>query len=199
MLSLFPNMNPSPRRRSDVEHYVFFGLRPEERSRKEWMAEQGRRLREHYGLRGTCVPLDCLHLSLVGIVADTEPPAPWLVEFLDEAVANVPSAPFEIELDRPESFERQARKKALVLTETRRTEALDVLHDRLCKALAKAGLRPHRGFSRPHVTLSYGEPLPKPVPIRPIPLLVQEFCLIHSHRGRSRHEVLGRWPLRGWN
>ena len=61
--------------------------------------------------------------------------------------------------------------------------------------MAKDGLRPGID-SKPHMTLLEGE---KPITqqeIEPIRLLVNDFVLIHSERGLTRHNVIDRRRLR---
>jgi 2'-5' RNA ligase len=49
-----------------------------------------------------------------------------------------------------------------------------------------------------HVTLDYGKhEYITPRAVGPIACTVTEFCLVDSHYGHGRHEVLQRWPLRG--
>lgn len=193
---------PAPVRRRghwlEPRHVLFFALRLDPGTRA-LVVRQWTDLCAGLGLRADPVPAHWLHLSLLGVFGDDAPPPGRILDLLRAAAAKVPSVPFEIELDRVQSFSRKEGSKPLVLTETRRTEALTVLHDRLRSAVKEAGFDPPDGFGTPHVTMAYGRALPEAMPIRPIPMVVSEFCLIHSQQGRSWQEVLGRWPLRGWN
>ena len=51
------------------------------------------------------------------------------------------------------------------------------------------------GF-RPHMTLIWASRRVDEYPIVPIRWTVREFVLVRSHVGQSRHEYIGRWPLR---
>ncbi len=47
----------------------------------------------------------------------------------------------------------------------------------------------------PHVTLLYdNQQVPEQV-IEPITWRVEEFVLVHSELGKTRHHILQRWPL----
>lgn len=53
-----------------------------------------------------------------------------------------------------------------------------------------------RSRFEPHVTLDYShDPITARRLERPIAWRVTEFCLVASHYGQGRHEVLQRWPL----
>jgi 2'-5' RNA ligase len=47
------------------------------------------------------------------------------------------------------------------------------------------------------MTLGYRDGRPFSERIAPVGWDAEEFVLIHSHLGKTRHEVVGRWPLRG--
>jgi 2'-5' RNA ligase len=62
--------------------------------------------------------------------------------------------------------------------------------------LTKAGLPPgHKRGALPHLTLSREADLAPEAFIDPVSWRVQEFCLIDSPQGESRHNILDRWPL----
>jgi RNA 2',3'-cyclic 3'-phosphodiesterase len=67
----------------------------------------------------------------------------------------------------------------------------------LVKALLLEGVQlvsPH-SFD-PHVTVAYSNALPEGEElIEPIRWNAQDFVLIRSHLGQSRHDLLGRWAL----
>lgn len=56
-----------------------------------------------------------------------------------------------------------------------------------------SGQGARNGFA-PHVTMAYGERVPE-FPVDPITWTVDEFVLIDSWVGQSKHVALGRWPL----
>jgi 2'-5' RNA ligase len=62
--------------------------------------------------------------------------------------------------------------------------------------MAKVGLGcPVRHYT-PHVTLLYGDRLVADRPVDTVSWAVHEFVLVHSLLGRSRYNVLARFPLR---
>jgi 2'-5' RNA ligase len=70
------------------------------------------------------------------------------------------------------------------------------LHHSLGGAMRKNGLRAGNRFT-PHLTLSHSSSVIARQAIEPIHLRISDFVLIHSELGRTRYNVLGRWPLRG--
>jgi 2'-5' RNA ligase len=48
---------------------------------------------------------------------------------------------------------------------------------------------------RPHVSLDYGAPVDRTIPIDPVGWLVEELLLIRSIHGKGQHVVMTRWPL----
>jgi 2'-5' RNA ligase len=48
----------------------------------------------------------------------------------------------------------------------------------------------------PHITLDYAHERVDPRTVTPIAWRVTQFCVVDSHYGQGRHEVLARWPLR---
>lgn len=116
------------------------------------------------------------------------------------AAANVSLPPAEITFDTIRSFDgapsKNGRpcKRPLVLLS--RENGLCELHHGLGVALRKHGLRSGKHFT-PHLTLAYGPTLIAAQAIEPIRMLINDFVLIHSELGRTRYNLLGRWPLRG--
>jgi 2'-5' RNA ligase len=73
------------------------------------------------------------------------------------------------------------------------TIGLERLHDALAEA---QGRKPDPGFT-PHVSLIWSPDFLAERVVEPFSWMVDEFVLIHSIHGQGRHEVLGRWSLRG--
>lgn len=108
------------------------------------------------------------------------------------AARDIRFAPIEIVLDRAVSFAGSRKMRPTVLLG--RGEGLAAFHAMLGQALIRWGLRAASAFT-PHVTLFYA---PKAITARsvaPIRFRMNEFVLIHSLRGLSRYEILGRWPF----
>jgi RNA 2',3'-cyclic 3'-phosphodiesterase len=107
-------------------------------------------------------------------------------------------APFELCLDRLERFDRRAGKAPTVLTASGAAAAVRALHSRLGAALKAEGLGQwwNTQFT-PHMTLLWGRQALAARAVEPVAWWVRELVLVHSTLGETRHETLGRWPLRG--
>jgi len=71
-----------------------------------------------------------------------------------------------------------------------------VLQHRLGRVMENAGLGRANPHYTPHMTLLYGDRFVADEPVKPIRWAVHEFVLVHSLLGRSRYNVLARFPLR---
>ena len=90
---------------------------------------------------------------------------------------------------------RVSERPALLLP-SEPLEALRMFRERLGFALMRAGVAFRQGGFNPHVTLLYGgQPMPE-IEIEPISWLVEDFVLIDSFIGETKHVEIGRWPLR---
>ncbi|MET0250378.1 MAG: 2'-5' RNA ligase family protein [Sphingobium sp.] len=100
---------------------------------------------------------------------------------------------FDLPLDRLSIGERSA-----ALIPSRSNPRLRALQHAVAAAMKRAGamFRPEWRFS-PHQTLFYCQRLPESRLVPGFCWRVEEFVLICSHVGRTRHDILGRWPLRG--
>jgi len=184
----------APRRRSDR---LFFAIKPDApaAARIERLA---RDLRSELGLRGSPFERERLHVTLY-FIGDFPGIPDGAVERLSQIAGSAAdTAPFRIRFDRVGSFPRKDRRRPLVLQGDDGVLAVTALHDRLHGALAEAGLVPPApGRYTPHLTLLYDDRSVADLTIDPIVWTVREFMLMHSLIGRSRHETLARWPLRG--
>ncbi len=136
------------------------------------------------------VPADRLHLTLL-LMPDYAHVPDGLAEAVAEEAARVRMPPFRVILDRA-----QGNGRNLVLQPSEPIEALAMFRERLGLSLVRAGieLRPGYRFS-PHVTLSYNDRERISAEIEPLSWLVEEFVLIHSFVGLTKHVELGRWRL----
>ncbi|WP_165585355.1 2'-5' RNA ligase family protein [Roseococcus sp. SYP-B2431] len=178
-------------------HNLFFALRLDEAARGT-IAAMTSDLRRTFGLRSPPVTPEQLHLTLFPVASCDEPPRPDLVDRARGAAASVAAAPFTLELDRVLSFRNRRPAKPLVLAGRGASEPFAALQRRISLAVGASGLhaRPH-GFGTPHVTMSWDRDLGRELEVGPVPLEAREFAFIHSHVGQRRHDMLGRWPLRG--
>ena len=150
-------------------------------------------------LGGKPVAPERLHMSLHGFRGSGCPPI-HLVDTLTLVGNSVSISPFEVTLRYLLSFghgresEQGLGKIPLVLRGE--SEGLFALRQGLGAGLRKSGYRA-KMFSTPHVTLSYDcRPVPLQ-PIEPIHFVVNQFVLIHSELGFTRHNILRCWSSKG--
>lgn len=154
-------------------------------------------LHERHSLHGRPLASERLHVTLhhlgdyVGVPQD-------VVRGVAEAAARVVAAPFEIGFDRAASFAARHSRRPFVLLGEAQTAAVITLQHALGTALGACGLgRWVAPQFTPHVTLLYDEAMLPAEAIEPVRWRVDEYVLVHSLLGRSRHIPLARWPLRG--
>jgi 2'-5' RNA ligase len=88
--------------------------------------------------------------------------------------------------------------RSIALRPRHKNASLAALHQRIAVAREAAGLRAREGYRfSPHMTLGYRDGVSFTQPIAQIGWDVDAFVLIHSHVGRTRHDVIGRWLLSG--
>ncbi|WP_182911914.1 2'-5' RNA ligase family protein [Sphingomonas cavernae] len=140
----------------------------------------------------TRVRADNLHITLE--IFEDHPTFPErLAEVLMEAGKAVAAEPVEIVLDQV-----SGSKRSVALRPRRRIPALDQLYKAIALEVKRAGLTPRPDYSfSPHVTVLYRDGAPFTQAIDPIRWTADELVLVHSLVGRTRHDVLGRWRLRG--
>ena len=97
--------------------------------------------------------------------------------------------------DRAVSF--LGRPRPLVLCSEDDIPELIALQRALGHAIQKQGLGRAKPQYTPHVTMLYDERAVEAHAIEPVRWTVREFVLVHSLRGKSQYDVLGRWPLGG--
>ena len=148
-----------------------------------------------HGLRGRPLLPERFHVTLfhlgdsVGLRQD-------VVETASRALARVRVAPFELSFDQVASFAGHRDKLPFVLRADHGNAPLRAFHAQLATSLREAGLGQFTGASfDPHVTLAYDARLVAPAAVGPVSWQAQEFVLIHSLLGQTRHIPLARWPL----
>jgi tRNA(adenine34) deaminase len=139
-----------------------------------------------------------LHVTLCHLGDHDGLPAPVLEMASRAAAALANFPPFEFRLDRLERFSRPSGKAPTVLISSEEVQAMRNLHTALGAALKANGLGRWRVTSfTPHMTLVWGHRDLPGRAVLPVTWKVQELVLVHSVLGETRHEILGRWPLRG--
>jgi len=169
-----------------LPHNLFFAVLPSEEERAR-IGDLIASLR----IGGVPMRLDRLHITTLSlVVGDTLPEG--LAQEAAEIAASIRMPAFRVIFDRLVGGNRSA-----LLLPSEPLEALRMFRERLGFALMRAGIafRQSGGFT-PHVTLLYGgQPMPEQE-IEPISWLAQDFVLIDSLVGETRHIEVGRWPLR---
>ena len=173
----------------------FFALRPDADTRESVLRVRDAQC-ARFGLRSP-VARDCLHLTLCDGGKPARLREPYERAML-KAGAGQNVRTFDLVLNRLLRFHGRGGEPSLVLgvDETSAAPLRALRHDlaisQLFNGLVVLGAK---SFS-PHVTLAYGASLPAlDEAIEPIIWRVNEFALIASHQGQSRHEELARWPL----
>jgi len=114
-----------------------------------------------------------------------------------EAVASsISMRPFKVEFNGALSFRGRPGNSPFVLQGDEGVIGLLVLQHRLGRLMENAGLGRADPDYTPHMTLLYDDRVVADEAVRPIGWAVHEFVLVHSLLGRSRYNVLARFPLR---
>lgn len=151
--------------------------------------------RRQFGFVGPARPPHILHATLCVLNDETGVDAA-------RSIGNcVRAACFDVTFDRVLTFvgdERDAqRRRPYVLScDTDSNVALRCLQRQLHAPLWRMGLSKRRTFS-PHVTLLYDTTVAPMQMIEPIVWQVDRFALVHSHFGKTTHEVIDEWLLEG--
>ena len=173
---------------------VFFALKPPPDA-----AQQARRLgwhlRDKCRLSGTPLMTRCFHVSLFSLGCYGEL-ADEAIAAAREAAASMRLKRFLIAFDYVESFASKF-KHPLVLTGDDGVAGIRMLRHELLAALRKFGLvRARDPRFAPHMTLLYDLSKVRGHAVEEVGWTASELLLVRSRHGQSRHEPLGRWPLR---
>lgn len=176
-------------------HGLFYAIFPDPMTAASLM-RLACHLRAKHGLSGPPLAANRFHITLhhFGHYHDLRRD---FVEMAGEAAAKIVTPPFRVTFDRVLSFSRITDDRPLVLRENSRATALKTFRQDLGIALTKTGLgrKVVRPFT-PHVTLLYDQQDVVEQAVETIGWTVNEFALVHSLIGQTKHIVLGRWPLR---
>lgn len=170
-----------------LHHRLFFAIRPplvlarRMAEAASWFGRQGRPLRPEH-----------LHMTLA-IFEDFPVFPEGLAETLTALGSGIAADPFPIVLDQS-----VGSSTSVAIVPRRKNAALKALRHEIGAAVTRSGLGQRSGYSfNPHVTLAYGDGEPFARSIEPFGWMVDEFFLVHSLVGQTRHELLGRWRLSG--
>ncbi|QNA85807.1 2'-5' RNA ligase [Sphingomonas sp. So64.6b] len=170
-----------------VRHRFFFALLP-----PAIIARQIVSVMQPFAGGGRMMQAERLHITL-DILDDFERWPEKVVAALLAVGEEITAAPFEVVLDRV-----SGGTETIALRPRLKNASLDALRAKIAAAMARMGLSQRQDYRfSPHMTLAYrdGAPISKLAP--PVRWRAEEFVLIHSLLGQTRHEVLGRWTLKG--
>lgn len=168
-----------------LDHRLFFAVRPPP-DLAEYIAGAGANLL----IEGRRVASERLHIT-IGIF-DDEPAYPQeMADLAEQAAASIDARPFRVVFDRIVGSSRSA-----LLVPSEPLRSIRAFQKRLADALTRLGLVLRQGWRfNPHITLAYGDYDGMDEAIDPISWTVDEFMLIHSLLGQTRHVTVGRWAL----
>ena len=166
---------------------LFFALKP-----APVIARQTDHFAETIGGGEDRIRPDHQHLTLA-VTADHVDYPYAVVKALLRAGTTVMAEPFDLLLDHLSFSNRSA-----ALRPSRAAPLLNDLQRSVAAAMRGAGvaMRPGWSFS-PHQTLFYRQGRPEQRKVEGFPWRVEQFVLLCSHVGRTHHEILGTWPLKG--
>lgn len=174
---------------------LFFALYPDAQAAQR-IAALARQLKAEHGLRGRALAVSRFHVTL-HFFGDHPSLPHALVDEVSAAAGELRHPPFDVVFDHAMSFAARARKRPFVLRGSDEGLApLMAFRQALGDAIARRG-RPVDLRFIPHVTLLYDDQLLRALPVEPIVWRVNEFVLVDSLIGQTRHVPLARWSLGG--
>lgn len=166
-------------------HSLFFAIRPPDEICLR-LAEASASL----PVGGRPVRPDRLHVTTLNLVNRAVLPT-GLSEDAADAAASIRVAPFTVMFDRLVAGENSMR-----LLSSEPLEPFRQFRERLGFMLKRAGLDCRlKGSFNPHITLLYGNEFMFSTEIDPVIWTVEDFLLIDSVVGETKHVEIGRWPL----
>ncbi len=174
---------------------LFFAVFPSAEAAAQTAALAGQ-IRAAHGIRNKALAADRFHITLYHL--GDYPGLPGeIVAAADNSAEALEMAPFEVTLDRVVSFKGRPGNRPLVLTGEEGVAALKAFHAALGVSMMKTELgRWVRPRFNPHLTLLYSGHEVAEEAVSPVRWMAREFVLVHSELGRTKHNILRRWPLR---
>jgi 2'-5' RNA ligase len=170
-----------------ARHRMFFAIRP-----PLALARQITEAAAWFDVDGHALRPEHLHVT-IDILDDHERVSTALERDLKAIGDAVQAAPFAVQFDTAVGSDR-----SVALRPRGKNGSLAALRERIAVAREAAGLLGREGYRfSPHMTLGYRDGAPFTQDIVPIGWTADAFVLIHSHIGRTRHDVIGRWLLSG--
>jgi 2'-5' RNA ligase len=154
-------------------------------------------LQTRYPIQKPRIPDERLHISLLPMLtADSLPEK--IIHFSQQAGDAIRFVEFDVTLDRILTYRNKQAEKPLVLAaDADSTSKANGLVDRLRQTISTlSGASPyHTGSINPHVTLVWDRLSIPEQSVPPITMPIREVALVHSHIGKSKYDILGRWQL----
>jgi RNA 2',3'-cyclic 3'-phosphodiesterase len=138
---------------------------------------------------GTIVADGRLHVTL-GITNDFPEHVPQLADQLLAIGASIEAEPCRVSFDQ-----LSGREGTIALRPSKASPGLSRLHREITNAMNFKGVLRDGWQCRPHITLAYYDRHEFIAPSPKFEWEVSELVLVHSLLGKTRHLVLGRWPL----
>ncbi|MDB5476173.1 MAG: putative 2h phosphoesterase (2-5 rna ligase) protein [Phenylobacterium sp.] len=188
-------LTPPPRKTAVRAHRLYFALRPDAAAATR-IATIRDGLVRRLGASAKAVDAARWHVSLNFVAAGADAPPAALVARAAALARQPAMPPFAVAFDRVVSWKGRVGHRPLVLTGDDGLIGVEMLSQRIHRALAAGGLGPprERDFV-PHLTLFWGDHDLAEQPIEPVRWTVREFALLRTAPGGQ--QVLGRWPLTG--
>lgn len=176
---------------------LFFALLPDAPAAQR-VGALAKKLKAEHGLKGRPLAVSRFHVTL-HFFGDHPGLPQALVDGVSSAASELRCAPFDVVFDHAMSFAGRPRKRPFVLRGgDEGLAALFAFRRALGDAMTRRGLgRLVDARFTPHVTLLYDDQLLPAQPVEPIVWRVNEFVLVDSLLGQTRHVPLARWKLEG--
>ncbi len=145
---------------------------------------------QKHGLTGKPIAPERLHVSLLSFDPSDEE-----VQRIQAGAGAFRFPPFELTFDVALSFRNRRATCPFVLT-CEHKGSVHAFHAAVHAWFSEGGEKSKKPSFTPHMTLVWDQKMiPKYVLERPLSWTVRDFALIRSHVGKSRYDILGRWPL----
>jgi tRNA(adenine34) deaminase len=173
---------------------LFFAVLPSADAAQA-IADLAKGLQSELGLKGRPLQMERFHITLHHL-GDYVGLRPDIVAAAMEAASRVQMDSFDIWFETAASFKGRADRKPFVLRGGEGLRDLTALQQSLGAAMKRTilGSWVQPKFT-PHVTMLYDDQLVEERAVEPVSWVANEFVLIHSLLGQTRHIVLGRWAL----
>jgi 2'-5' RNA ligase len=179
----------------------FFAVLPPEEIRSDLTRLRLQTI-ERERIVGRPVPSERLHISIARLCDCAPADLPKLMKstacLADEIASRVTMPRFDVSFDRLQTFinvdkKTRERKSLLVLCDGSPSQ-VSRFYALFRASFARRGVPLPKVFN-PHLTLYYGNRPIAPRDVAPLRWTVQEFVLVQSFHGQSKHVILKRWPL----